>query len=617
MAGPVGGPVCGAAVTPAPGRAPAGRAAGARGRVGARIGSLVGLALAVLMLVSGCAQLPTSSSPQALGTVERDAGVADVPTPTPGKAPDLMLRDFLKASGEPGGRHSAARKFLTDSASKDWDDTTSTSIVDKVDVFFDERSADSATLLISAAKVGKLDHSGTFRSDQGTLEARVRMVRRDDEWRIDKLPDGVIIARSQFLNAYHQVQLYFLDPSGTTVVADPRWLSLRANERAAQLISMLIDGPNPLLADAIQTRFGPDVHLRSTLTKLDGRDSNVGVGIGGVKMDFQGIGDLGPEQRKQFAAQIVWTLSASGVGGPYQILSDGAPLDPAVTKGYTTEDVAAFAADAGVADVGLHAVKNGALVAMTDSGAVPVPGPLGRTDSVVGASLSRDAKKVAAVRRTDDPNGRRSELVVGTYGAASAVVASGSSISRPTWSPDGSVWVAVDGDTVKRITAGPDDSSTENVGIGDVTKIGGPITALRLSQDGVRAAMIVDGKVFIAYVTPTPDGGVELSSPRAIGSSLDGDAVSLSWSGHGWIGVVQSGDDTAPVQMSFEGLSEHTMSSRNLAPPLSLIEMTPETIYVVDSRGVMRRAREPGQDQQFWREVPGLMGSRSVPVTPG
>src|SRR5699024_6675648 len=142
------------------------------------------------------------------------------------------------------------------------------------------------------------------------------------------------------------------------------------------------DGPNKRLADSVTTRFGPDVHLRSTLTKIDGRESNVGVGIGGVKMDFQGIGGLGARERKQIAAQIVWTLSAAGIAGPYQILADGAPLEASHPEGYTTADVASFDPSSPAAQVGLHAVEDGALVAMTDSGAVPVPGPLGSSDTL-------------------------------------------------------------------------------------------------------------------------------------------------------------------------------------------------------------------------------------------
>lgn len=589
-----------------------GRGAGLR-----RAGAIAALCALLAGVLAGCAQLPSSSSPQALGTVQRDAGAADVPTPTPGKEPDLLVRDFLKASSEPGGRHSAARKFLTPAAAKSWDDTTSTSIIDKIDVFFDSRSSDAATLLISAAKVGRLDETGSFRAEEGTLETRVSMVRTDGEWRIDQLPDGVIIDRSQFLNSYHQVQLYFLNPAGTTVVSDPRWLSLRAEELASQLISMLIDGPNALLAGSVTTRFGPDVHLRSTLTKLDGRDSDVGVGIGGVKMDFQGIGGLGARERQQFAAQIVWTLSSAGITGPYQILADGAPLDPAHADGYTTDAVASFDPEAGVTDLALHAIKGGALVAMSDSGAVPVPGPLGTATDLISAALARDGRHVAAVRRTGQ-SGPGAELEVGEYGGVPAVAAAGPSMSEPTWAPDGSVWVAVGGDSVQRITAGQNGApSAAQVDIADIAKIGGRITALRLSRDGVRAALIVDGRVFVAYVTPRADGSYALTSPRAVGASLGGDAVAVDWSGSQDIGIVRAADDAPPVIMSFDGFTVHSMTTRNLAPPLTGIQITPDAVYVVDSRGVMRRSRDAGEDAQYWREVPGLMGPDRTPVTPG
>lgn len=590
-----------------------------RRRLRVRFGMLAALMSTLALLVTGCAQLPTSTSPQAMGTVQRDAGAADVPTPAPGKEPDLLLRDFLKASSEPGGRHSAARKFLTDTAADDWDDSTSISIIDKIDVFFDSRSTDSATLLISAAKVGSLDDTGSFRAEEGTLETRVSMARVDGEWRIDRLPDGVIIDRSQFLNTYHQVQLYFVNPEGTTVVADPRWLSVRVEELAAQLISMLIEGPTPPLEGSVETRFSPAVHLRSTLTKIDGRDSDVGVGIGGVRMDFQGVGGLGPQEREQFAAQVVWTLSSAGITGPYQILSDGAPLDQRYANGYTTDTVAAFDPSEDSADVGLHAINNGALVSMTDSGIVPVPGPLGEPSELISAALSRDGRRVAAVRTPSGPDAPGGvELVVGDYGSIPAVAANGPSMSRPTWGADGSVWVVVGEDSVQRIGTGPDGAPAgTQVDIGDVTKVGDKITALSLSRDGVRAALIVDGRVFVALVTPRPDGTVALTSPRTIGYTAGDDAVSLDWSGSEEIGVVRSTPDAPPVVMSFDGFTVRSMSSRNLAPPLTSIDMTPDAVYVVDSRGVMRRSQQSNEDEQYWREVPGLMGTNSVPVVPG
>ena len=42
-----------------------------------------------------------------------------LPKPTPGMEPDLLLREFLKATADPANRHLAARQFLTESASSE------------------------------------------------------------------------------------------------------------------------------------------------------------------------------------------------------------------------------------------------------------------------------------------------------------------------------------------------------------------------------------------------------------------------------------------------------------------------------------------------------------------
>lgn len=584
-----------------------------------RLGARLALLLAAIVMLAGCGGLPSTSSPQAIGVVERDAGVVDVPAPTAGKEPDLLLRDFVKASSEPSGRHSAARKFLTKSAQTRWDDSASISIVDKIDVFFDTRGSDTATLLIRAAKVGDLDSQGVFRAEEGTLEARVTMTRENNEWRIDQLPDGVIVDRSQFLNAYHEVSLYFVNKQNNLVVADPRWLSVRTDELAAQLIDMLISGPRQALASSVENKLGADVHLRSTLTKIDGRDSDVGIGIGGVKMDFQGIGGLNQANRTLLAAQVIWTLSSAGIAGPYEILADGAPLDPQRPGPLTVEDVVGFSPDQEDQNLGLLAITDGKLVNVVESGVTPVDGPLGQPSRLVSASLSRKGDQIAAVRTVDEPGGIRQQLLVGALGADAAPVASANSMTRPTWSPaDNTVWTALDGDTVIRAAQGADGRwFSTAVDSRDIAELGGAITEMRMSGDGVRVALIVGGRVFIAYATPLDDGGYRLSSPRAIGSSLGSTVISLDWNGSQNLGVLRAGSDPPLAQLSYDGFFVRPMTNRNLSPPLSMIDMTATEAYVVDGRGVMRLSIPGGADEQYWRDIPGLMGNRSVPVTAG
>ena len=76
----------------------------------ARIRAALTVVMSVVALVlSGCATLPDSSSPQAIGTIDPTPATTEVAAPVPGREPDLLLRDFLQASTELTNRHVAAR----------------------------------------------------------------------------------------------------------------------------------------------------------------------------------------------------------------------------------------------------------------------------------------------------------------------------------------------------------------------------------------------------------------------------------------------------------------------------------------------------------------------------
>ncbi|HZC91988.1 MAG TPA: hypothetical protein VE400_15275, partial [Mycobacterium sp.] len=101
---------------------------------------LTALLVALAVVIAGCAGVPSASAPQAIGTVERPAP-SNLPKPTPGMDPDVVLREFLKATADPANRHLAARQFLTQSASNAWDDAGSSLLIDHV-VFVETRGAE-------------------------------------------------------------------------------------------------------------------------------------------------------------------------------------------------------------------------------------------------------------------------------------------------------------------------------------------------------------------------------------------------------------------------------------------------------------------------------------------
>ncbi|MFD4293022.1 MtrAB system accessory lipoprotein LpqB [Rhodococcus sp. NPDC058505] len=585
-------------------------------------------AVVAAVLLGGCASLPDSSTPQAIGTIAQEPANPVVPAPAPGREPNLLLRDFLAASTDPTDRHAAARKFLTTSAAATWDDSVETTIVDKVDVLPEsQRSDDQAGYTIRANRVGQLGQGGVYQAVEGTYEATVRLVRENGEWRIDQLPPGVILDRPQFLKTYQRKALYFLDPTGSTTVPDLRWISTNPQDLADTLIRMLIAGPKPSLQGAVSNQLA-DVRLADPITKADGRSAGVGIGFGGLRIQFEGTGPLDVVSRDRLAAQVVWTLANAEIPGPYVLIGDGKPLDERLPNGWTTADVSSTnPAASGAAAVGLYALRDGALVRVTDEGIDPEPGYFGSGSDLRSAALSRDGRSAAAVAapatrpgtESVSPPEAVSTLMVGPVDGQASRVAEGGTLTRPTWAlGDTAVWTVVDGARVLRTAPGPAGEWTvEQVDTADIASLGTTITEFRLSRDGTRAAAIIDGKVYAVTVIPRPEGGYRLTGAQPIAVGLGSPAVTLDWSTGDAIVVVRAASDIPVVSVSVDGSRMDALPSRNLTPPVTAVEATPSMTYVADALAVFQlNSTDPAGDR-YWREVPGLTGVRAVPVLAG
>jgi hypothetical protein len=232
---------------------------------------LTALLVGAITLLPGCAGVPDSSAPQAIGTVERPAP-KKLPEPNSSMDPDQTLREFIKATADPANRHLAARQFLTESASKDWDDQGSALLIDKV-VFTETRSLDTVSVTMAADILGSLSDIGVFETGEGQLPdpGPIELVRTPNGWRINRLPNGVFLDWQQFQSAYKRSTLYFIDPTGTTVVPDPRYLAVSDPDLlATELVTKLIAGPRPEMADAVRNLLGPPLKLRGPVTRADG-----------------------------------------------------------------------------------------------------------------------------------------------------------------------------------------------------------------------------------------------------------------------------------------------------------------------------------------------------------
>src|SRR5579875_2098199 len=316
------------------------------------------------LILAGCASVPSSSAPQAIGTVARPAP-SNLPKPTPGMDPDVLLREFLKATADTANRHLAARQFLTQSASNAWDDAGSALLIDHV-VFVETRSSDRVSVTMRADILGSLSDMGVFETAEGMVPdpGPIELVKTSGGWRIDRLPNGVFLDWQQFQSTYKRHTLYFADPTGRTVVPDPRYVAVSdPDQLATELVSELIAGPRPEMAKSVHNMLGPPVRLHGPVTRADGGKSGIGRGYNGARIDLDTLSIADPHSRQLVAAQIIWTLERADIKGPYVIHADGAALDDRFAGGWNTSDVAAT--DPGVdqgAAAGVHALIGGGLV---------------------------------------------------------------------------------------------------------------------------------------------------------------------------------------------------------------------------------------------------------------
>ncbi|MGQ4599299.1 MtrAB system accessory lipoprotein LpqB [Nocardia sp. R6R-6] len=595
-----------------------------------RLSVLMAMVMVVLSSLTACASLPESSAPEALGTINREPSQEGPPPPVANRDPDLLLRDFLQATADPANRHLAARQYMTPAASTQWNDAAGTVIVEKPNILRESRSGDTANYLIRARKVGELSADGGYRPNDELpmVENRIGLTKVDGEWRINELPDGVVIDSAAFFKSYRRYVLYFLDPGGNTAVPDLRWISAQKAQLPQRLISSLIDGPQPALASVLRNELTPPIAVHGAITKANGDPEGVGIGLGGVRIDFAGASALNPRERELLAAQVVLSLSSADILGPYLLLADGKPLDERfAANGWSVADVQQFNPGTLARNqVGLHALRSGGLVQVTDSGgSVPTPGYFGRVNNLQSAALSPDGQLVAAVADAGRPAGEPSStLMVGTYGGNAFPVAEGHTVTRPSWTADGgAAWAVLDGTQVIRAVH---DRATGNVSRQDVdisalmsapsdTAPRLPITELRISRSGVRAAMIANGKVYVAVVAPRPDGKLALTSALPVGVELSTAAVSVDWLDADSIIIAREGNVDPVGTVSVDGSEPRPLTSQNLTPPVRSVSASPDRQYVADSRGVLELTSAPDQGQPYWRELPGL--ANAIPVLPG
>lgn len=456
-----------------------------------RLLTRLGVPLLVLVMLAGCARIPTS------GPVEQgdsrgqapEIGVdIDARPPTPGASPRSLVEGFMQAMANYEPHYQTARQYLADEVKDTWRPESG------VTVYADGNgittTPDSASL--TAPMRGFVGPDGAFSHRNEQLKIDFGLVKDEaGEWRISTPPDGLLVSQYLFSNFYRQADLYYYDPSFSTLVPDPVFIP-ENNMTATTLLQALLRGPNEWLEPAVVSALPPQ-------TKLSVQSAPVDTG-GVVQVGLsEAVSVLGDDQKSRLVGQLVWTLKqvrgVSGVkisvnGVPYSVPGqqpDGVlPIDAAPWA----DPIARQRSDLllGAADSGVVKVVDGARGASL----VPVGGQFGRHPGVRSVASNLVGSEIAAV--VDD----RTRLITGPMNDdAPRTVLQATGILRPQYSrfSDQELWAVADSpqgagqqvvvsskDRTRRVLAPAFD--------------GARVKAFRLSPDGVRIAAIreVDGR---------------------------------------------------------------------------------------------------------------------------
>ncbi|MGH3936261.1 MAG: LpqB family beta-propeller domain-containing protein [Pseudonocardiaceae bacterium] len=562
-----------------------------------------GMVIALLALLAGCAAVPGSSDIQVVRSMPVDSGLAPA-GPVQGVDPFRLVREFIEATSSPANGHAAARGFLSREAIARWDDRAGLTVIEDAPGATPQAGpADGVRRIrVAGPQLGVLSADGSFTPQAGMFAVPLDVVSERGEWRISNPPPGVVVEATAFQRNYRQVRVYFVDPNRSILVPDLRWVPAQpAATLPGRVLDLLLAGPSQRLAGAVKSSLPEDTRPRSNVLVSES---------GRAVINLTGLAGLSEPDRRLVAAQVVNTLGGM-LPVPLRLLSDGEPLVPGKLEWHMA-DITSYLSPVGPQpDVPGQVVVGGRLLGLDGT---PAPGPAGAGALAVlsAARSSPDGEQLAAV--VAGPDGRP-QLHVGRAGGDLIVAPlDAASMSRPTWRPSGAeVWTVINGSAVAGVVVldtGP--STTYQVDATELASLG-PITELRLSQDGVRVAAVVGGRLVVAAVV-TESGVMSLRHPQVLREGSLPPTAGVDWARPELLVVASAGPSPQVSSVSVDGLTRRQVSSTNLTGPLTDIATAPgREIIVADTTGLWSYS----DTEEVWEPLLAGIGAGAVPLYPG
>ncbi|GAA2839556.1 MtrAB system accessory lipoprotein LpqB [Kitasatospora paracochleata] len=579
----------------------------------------VGTALAVGVLATGCVAMPSGGPPE---RVEQSAAADDLQVhvypvaPHPGELPADLLAGFLDSSNADQANYDTARQYLTADASHRWKPEAGVVVLAKIAQAVGSGAPQSGDapvdVAVSGEQVARLDGKHTYSADHAgeTYRQTFGFVKESEgpnkgEWRINSLPDGLIVDQTNFLNGYKAVHRYYFavtDPSADhpvqVLVPDPIYLRRRID---------------PLTAAAEATAAGPSDWLAPAVsTALDGvRVKSVSVNDNRVATVRVEAADLSGRQQQcqQMAEQLFQTVADQQGKGQLDRLEVAGNQGGCAVSAQQVNQVApgSLASGPSGGPAGAQAyfqLETGQLMRYQDgTQGVPVPGVLGqptpagqskpsviavRRDGNAAAVVNQDGKALYLPGLGDTD--KLGDLVV-----PSRAPRPDAGLASPSWDGRQDLWL-VDRDPsaprvlmVRTHAGGPAPHTVVPVQVDGID--GRTVQALRISSDGTRIALVLrsgTGATTVALGLVLHSGSqaspqVRITALRPVAPQLTG-VASVAWADPDQLVVLGKEKDTLQ-QLHYLGTDGSAATDSPLQIGESMTSVSATEVRTGDNQG--------------------------------
>lgn len=484
-----------------------------------RFGAVVAIAAAVACTISGCTVIPVSGP----YTVNGEAGGGDplskpfqrmiATSPQPGWTEEETVRGLQAAMAAYADDPTVLPQYLTPEALESWTASGAVTVLDDRLTFVPGESDGTdgvRTITIKGLLIARIDEDDTYIPQAGNWDRDIELVKaQGGGYRVRKLPNGLLLTKSDVDRAYRATKLYYLNGSTQDrLVVDNVRLRLKPTETYAKIIlERLLKAPTAALQGAVTTGFPPGTKIESVRS---GEDERVVINLSGP------LDPLDQSTKQALMAQIRYSLNNNDVakGRGIEVIVDGESYS--VVWRNSDQNL-------------LDNLGNAAFY--VSKGAVHSMGPEGPGSTVAGpAGEQRAGYRHFAMSKDGALIAAETDTGISVVGRAQEgqwqEVIHGAELTPPSWHRDGSLWTF---DQKNKVVLRYDPASgrgPERVSAPGLK--GWDVTNLRIARDGVRV-VVTTRKNTIQIGALTGAGGLKLGNVRPLTATDAGDVQDVAW----------------------------------------------------------------------------------------